>query len=202
MNTLAEDLLLVAIDPGNGLMRCRAHIAYGLMGAELTELAVAGRIERAADPIVVANSVDLATGDPDLDAALGALAGARRPLKVRRWVSRPRRSIVNSYLDRLIAAGVVRREGGALRPRWPLTDQGRATAVRARLDAALLNAGPVDAAEADLPCLADAIGLIDQLYRGREHRAARKRLREITRSHWVADPVHRAVVAAGVAAAG
>ncbi|HUD39546.1 MAG TPA: GPP34 family phosphoprotein [Streptosporangiaceae bacterium] len=199
MSSLTEDLLLAAIDPGNGVMRCRGHLQYGLMGAELVELAGAGRIGRAADPIEVVQPVDLATGDGDLDAVLGALARARRSVKVRRWVSRPRRKIVDGYLDRLIAAGAVRRAGGVLRPRWPVTDQGRGAAVRARLDAAVLGAGPIDAAQADLPCLAAAIGLVDQLYRGRDNRAARQRLLEITKTHWVAEPVRRAIAAAEAA---
>jgi hypothetical protein len=99
MDSLGEDLLLVALHPGSGVMRCRGHLPYGLMGAELVELAVAGRIE------------------PD-------------------------------------------------------------------------------------DCLADAIGLTDQLYRGREYRGARKRLREITKSHWAAEPVRRAVAAADAASSG
>jgi hypothetical protein len=44
--------------------------------------------------------------------------------------------------------------------------------------------------------LADAIGLVAVLYRGRQFRDARKRIREITKSHWAAEPVRRAATAA------
>ncbi len=45
MNTLAEDLLLVSIDPRNGVLRCLNEIAFGLAGAELVMLAAAGRVQ-------------------------------------------------------------------------------------------------------------------------------------------------------------
>jgi|ERR1700683_1636354 hypothetical protein len=203
MNSLGEDLLLVAIDPRNGVLRCRSHMHFGLMGAELVMLAAEGRVKvdddgklRAVEPSAQP------TGDPELDAALGKLAAAGRPPKVRGYVSRPRRNLTNAYLDRLIAAGTVQRHGGAFRPRWPVIDQARAAAVRSQLDAIVLGEGPVSEQQAAYAGLADAIGLPGLIYRGKENREARKRLREITKSHWVAEPVRRASDAADAASAG
>src|SRR5580658_2440510 len=158
MESLGDDLLLVAIDPSSGVLRCRGHLQYGLAGAELITLAADGRIEVGPDGRVrVVEPVTLATGDRELDAALGKMAGSRRALKVVGWLSRSRAKLVNSYLDRLIAAGTIRRTGGALRPRWPVLDAARATEVRARLDAVALGSGPVDETQAAYAGLADAI---------------------------------------------
>lgn len=43
--TLAEDLLLLAIDPNLHLVREHQQVVYGLMAADLAELAVARRVE-------------------------------------------------------------------------------------------------------------------------------------------------------------
>jgi Golgi phosphoprotein 3 (GPP34) len=201
MGSLGEDLLLVAIDPSNGVLRCRGDIQYGLMGAELVELAAAGLVELAADRISVVQPVPV-TADSALAAAVSSLAAARRPPRVRAWVGKPRRGIANSYLTRLIDAGTVRRQGGVLRPRWPVTDAARAATVRARLDTLVLGTDQADAGELTFAALADAIGLVALLYRGRDHRQARKRLRDITKGHWAAEPVRRAVAAAEAAATG
>ncbi len=198
MDSTAEDLLLVAIDPNNGVMHCRNELQYGLMGAELVMLAGAGQIKVTDGRISLVEPV-ANTGDVDLDAALGQLAAAKQPPKLRRWVSKPRRKIVNSYLDRLIAAGAIQRTGGALRPRWPVLDPVRAAAVRERLDAIALGTGEVDEVQAAYAGLADAVGLATLLYRGRDNRPVRSRLRDITKSHWAAEPVRRAAAASEAA---
>src|ERR1700722_1019846 len=118
MNSLAEDLVLVAIDPANGVLHCRDHLPYGLMGAELVMLVGAGLVEVTDDRVRLLQPAGPSAGDGDLDAALSKLAAAKKPPKARRWVSRPRPKIVNAYLDRLIAANAIQRTGGALRPRW------------------------------------------------------------------------------------
>jgi hypothetical protein len=203
MNSLGEDLLLVAIDPRKGVVRCRGHMNFGLMGAELVMLAAAGRVEVDADGRLRATGpAAQPTEDPELDTALAKLAEAGRPPKVRGYVSRPRRNLTSTYLDRLIAAGAIQRQGGAFRPRWPVTDQARAAAVRSQLDAIVFGGGPVSEPQAAYAGLADAIGLSWLFYRGKANREVRKRLREVTKSHWVAEPVRRASDAADAASAG
>jgi Golgi phosphoprotein 3 (GPP34) len=201
MDSLGEDLLLVAIDPRNGVLRCREHLGYGLMGAELIMLAAAGRIAVTDGRVRVVEPVTATTGDRNLDATLSRIAGSRRVLKVQAWVSKPGRKLTNSYLDRLIAAGTIQRQGGLLRPRWPVTDVSKASWARSRLDDIAHGAGPVDEEQAVYAGLADAVGLASLFYRGRENRPVRQRLREITKSHWATEAVRRAVAAAEAAAA-
>ncbi|MGI8452052.1 MAG: GOLPH3/VPS74 family protein [Streptosporangiaceae bacterium] len=85
--TLGEDLVLLSIRPGNGLIATRQRIGYGLRGSELVRLAASGRIAITNDRIVVLD--DRPTGDERLDAALVSLVRARRPEQPKSWVSRP-----------------------------------------------------------------------------------------------------------------
>jgi len=201
METLGEDLLLLAIDPGNGALRHRGRLRFGLMGAELAALAAAGRIDISNGRIVVTDGTGVATGDEDLDAALAALATARRPPRPSNWVSHARRNITERYLARLAAAGSVQRQKGALVTRWPIVDGSRPSAARAKVDAVALGAGHFDAAEAALAGLISAIGLSSQLYPGWGNRAVRRRLREIASQQWAAEAVRRAIAAAESASA-
>jgi len=201
METLGEDLLLLAIDPGNGALRHRSRLRFGLMGAELAALAAAGRIDISNGKIVVTDGTGLTTGDQDLDAALAALATARRPPRPSNWVSHARRSITESYLQRLAAAGSVQRQKGALVTKWPIVDGSRPSAARAKVDAVALGSSQFDAAEAALAGLVSAIGLSSQLYPGWGNRAVRRRLREIATQQWPAEAVRRAIAAAESASA-
>jgi len=134
---------------------------------------------------VVRNSA--ATGDPRLDAALASLTGSGRPPKAERWVSRPRRGILDSYLERLVAAGCLRREGTVL-TRWRIVDAGRVADARARLDAIAMSAGQIDLTQTALGGLAYAIGLLNVLYSGWGNRAVRRRFREIADGRWTEPP--------------
>lgn len=198
MGALGEDLLLVAIDPANGVLRCRGHLQFGLMGAELVMLADSGHIVIEGDRITVTRSSG--SGDAELDSALAALAAARKPPRVRGWVGRPRRRIASVYLDRLIASGAIGAQQGKLRPRWPVLDQAKATAARSSVDAVALGTGQVDKTQTALAALAEAIGLARLLYPGADGRAARQRLRELAKAHWAADPVRRAVASSDASA--
>jgi hypothetical protein len=201
METLGEELLLLAIDPGNGALRHRSRLRYGLMGAELAALAAAGRIGISNGRIVATGAIGASTGNQDLDAALVALVAARRPPRPSTWVSHARKNITESYLERLAAAGAVQRQKGALVTKWPIVDGSRPSAARAKVDAVALGSGQFDAAEAALAGLVSAIGLSTQLYPGWGNRAVRRRLREIAAQQWPADAVRRAIAAAESASA-
>ncbi|HET9897336.1 MAG TPA: GPP34 family phosphoprotein [Streptosporangiaceae bacterium] len=189
MESLGEDLLLVALDPASGVLHGRGKLPYGLMGAELVMLVSAGLVS-VADGRVVEVAPGRATGDLDLDAALGRIALRPEPPGVRNWVASPRANITRSYLARLVAAGAIgEREGSILRPRWPVHDLARAGSVRARLDAVALGTGDADAAQVTFAGLADAIGLGWTYYQG-------WRLREITSNDWAASAVRDAIQAA------
>lgn len=181
MEKLGDDLVLLSVSPGSGRIMTTQKIGYGLMGAELVRLAAIGRVDIEAGRVVVRNATP--TGDPGLDGALASLAGLGRPPKAERWVSRPRRKILDSYLEHLMAAGSVRKEGSVF-TRWRIADAARVTDARARLDAIAISASRVSLAQAAFGGLAHAIGLDNMLYPGWGNRGIRRRFREIADGQW------------------
>jgi hypothetical protein len=196
---LSSDLLLLAIDPRSGRIRAHGLLAFGLMAAELIELAALGRVRVEDDRIVLTDSPEPATGDDDLDAALASIGSTRRPPKPATWVGRPRRHIIDSYLARMSAAGIVGRSPG-IRARWQILDLAGAATTRSRLDTIASGSGPVNSSQAALGGLCHAIELDRVLYPGLGNRQLRKRLRLIAKGDWAAAPAGDAAERAGLAA--
>jgi len=69
--TIPEELLLLALDPATGTTAQPQSLDLGLAGAQLVELALAGRIAPDGDRIAVV--MPRPTGDPTLDSALELL---------------------------------------------------------------------------------------------------------------------------------
>jgi Golgi phosphoprotein 3 (GPP34) len=203
LDQLGEDLTLLSVKPDTGRIGTSQRIAFGLMGSELVRLAARGRIDIAADRVIVRDNAP--TADAELDAALDSLARARRAPRAKAWVGHPRRGICDAYLARLAADGVLRAErarslGFIPVTRWRIADAGRLAATRTRLDAIARSAGQVDSVQAAFGGLAHAIGLGTMLYPGWSHRDVRKRLEQIAKGQWSAAAVSAASSAAADAA--
>jgi hypothetical protein len=183
---LGEDLLLLALDAGRGRLERIFAIGYGLMGAELVQLAACGRIDIVDDQIVVTSAAP--TGDGELDAALARIGEQAFPPWADEWVQRVRPRITGHYLERLMAAGVVGEQTRFGVARWPITGPARLAEARQRLDLIACSAGPVDLSQAAYAGLACAIGLDRVLYPGRGRRAERDRLREFATGRWATSP--------------
>lgn len=200
LDSLGEDLVLLSVSPADGRVTTAQQLGFGLMGSELVRLAAAGRLTITAGRITVTDPSPCQ--DPALDAALASLAGARREVRAKSWVSHPRHRIAGTYLERLAAAGVLQAErrtrlGIFSVTRWRVVDAGRQAEAKARLDAIALSAGPVTTAQAALAGLAHATGLGTVLYRGRDGRPARTRLERIAKGDEVAMAVPGAGSASG-----
>lgn len=184
MDTLSDDLLLLAIDPNRSRVRAVHLVRYGLMGAELIRLVASELVLIKDGRLVVAESAS-ATGDLQLDTALASIAGASKPPKPKSWASKPRRGIVTGYLTKLANAGKIQRSAGA-RARWQVADTDGLATARARLDAIAGGTGQVDLEQAAYGGLVHAVQLDRLLYRGWDNRAVRKRLKEIAQGKWTA----------------
>ena len=128
MDTLGEDLMLLAIQPDQGTIAARQRLPYGLRGSELVRLAASGRVEITSGRIVVLDASP--AGDDRLDEALASLARARRPPQAKAWDGRPGSGVCDAYLARLAAAGAIREERGrafGFVPvvRWKIADTAR-----------------------------------------------------------------------------
>jgi len=185
METLGEDLILLAVRP-NGNLGAAATLRFGLSGSELVRLAAARRVDVVQGRIAVLDATP--TGDPLLDAALATMTGSgRHQPTAKAWVQRTRRGLVESYLDRMAGAGVIRAERGTVlgmfpRTRWTVVDTTRLVQARARLDAVASGSGAADAEQAALAGLAQAIGLVPLIYPGGVGATARKNLKRAATS--------------------
>ncbi|GLW51152.1 hypothetical protein Stsp02_68130 [Streptomyces sp. NBRC 14336] len=203
--TLPEELLLLALDPATGTTAQPQSLDLGLAGAQLVELALAGRIAPDGDRIAVV--VPRPTGDPTLDCALELLRRRGAPVRAVHWIGGPRLGLRQTYLSHLERCGMVAAVPGQMcgvlpTTRYQATDTAISREIRARLDNAIRTGVPPDPRTAALAALAHAVGLGKHLYPGNEGRSSRSRLRDLIRHDPMGGLVAHAVmdVQNGVAA--
>jgi len=190
MPTLPEDLVILAVGakprggPNNGKLPWR--FCYGMRGAVLVALTLAGRVEVADGRIFVRDPAPL--GDPNLDAALtwSALTGlaGSRGVPVGEWMQDIPAGFVTAYFDRLEAAGVLRSETVwllfiAKRRGYRLMDPSYFENLRAALAIAVTRAGPAEPGMAALAGLVHAGAIAHLVYPGDQNAPLRARLAEL-----------------------
>ncbi|MFI6562777.1 GPP34 family phosphoprotein [Streptomyces sp. NPDC050534] len=203
--TIPEELLLLALDPTTGTTAQPQSLDLGLAGAQLVELALAGRIAPDGDRIAVV--APRPTGDPTLDCALELLRRRGAPVRAVNWIGGPRLGLRQTYLSHLERCGMVHAVAGQMcgvlpTTRYQATDTEISREIRARLDSAIRTGVPPDPRTAALAALAHAVGLGKHLYPGNEGRSSRSRLRDLIRHDPMGGLVAHAVmdVQNGVAA--
>ena len=206
MLTCEELFLLLTKDSGKPESRM-AHSSYGLTGALLTDLLLAGRIsltEERSPRIYIVSSEP--TGHPVLDRALEILPakdGKRFSSLVCWGKLNPTRHIAES----LAAAGVVRIHTGglfgSLHPSYPTLDPVPERQLRARIDAALRGVQPPTASDVALLSILQALGVaptvLPQQETGLSRGELKRRIKEIAGENPVGRAVQRAVEAVTMA---
>jgi hypothetical protein len=203
--TLGGDLLLLAVDGERHTVVSADRIDFALMGTDLVELAIAGRVTVVRHRIQVVSAAPV--GDPLLDAALASIAGARRPPRATDWVRHVRRGIREDYLERLAREGAVRlderRVLGFVRVREVyLVDAERQHGLRERVDRIAASDGPFDHHDRALAGLVNAADLHRHLYPGWSNRGLRKRLERAGRGDAAARAAGQAADSAHASASG
>ncbi|MEU0765235.1 GPP34 family phosphoprotein, partial [Streptomyces microflavus] len=169
--TLADELVLLAYDDTGVNRLGRPHLDYGLSGAVLLELALAGRVEVADDRLAVTDPTPV--GRPVLDDALARVAADGKRRRPKDWISRLAKGLPDRVLSGLVDTGVLRRDSDRVllvfpRTRYPSptgAEPTAETAARQRMLDALLADGPVEARTAALLGLTRAVGLDRKLFR-------------------------------------
>ncbi|MFD7919228.1 GPP34 family phosphoprotein [Streptomyces sp. NPDC059740] len=200
--TLAEDLLLLGLDPDRSRRLVQArHLSWGVAGAALAELALRGAVEERGGRVVVVNP--LPVGQPLLDAALAELSvgkkGGDRP---KAWVRGHAEWLENLALDGLVGRGVVDVEERRVLGVFPSTRlHVQDPAAHAAVLAAFHSGSRPGAGRraAVLAALASAVELPRRL--GVPWRT-RRELAGLARTQWPALAVHRLVAADNASAAG
>ncbi|GAA1030245.1 hypothetical protein GCM10009557_21540 [Virgisporangium ochraceum] len=203
---LADELLLLAYSDEGDAQLGASSLNFGLSGAVLLELALAGRFDvDGDDKIVVTDATP--TGDPVLDETLSTVANDKKTRTPRDWLSRlPGDKLHQRLLDDLVAAGVLTREQDKVlwvfpRTRYPSAhgvQPPQETDARARLNAALDGPDPVDPRTSALAALVQAAGLSGKVFDGRKGRDVKRRIQEMSEAsvasgQWASEGVRKAI---------
>lgn len=209
METLAEELLLLALDDEKGSVSWQHTIAlpYGLGGALLMDLVLRERIDSVDTQIVLIDASP--TGDESLDRALDTIRGASKPHDAKHWVTKlGRQADLKEHLARrLVARGILHEEEQTFlwvvrSPRFPTGNPGPEASLRGRIRAVVLTGATPDPHTLLLCSLINACNLTGSVFSPAERTSARKRITELVAGDQFGQAVGKAVadVAAAVAA--
>ncbi|MFI5908092.1 GPP34 family phosphoprotein [Dactylosporangium sp. NPDC051541] len=192
---LADDFLLLALADDGTNRAGEVQLHYGLAGAVLLDLVLAGRIDLDGERIAVRDATP--TGDPIADDALDRIAAADQPRTPDEWLRPLTDGLRDRVIERQVEAGVLRRQDDRVlwvfpRTRYPSatgTEPAAETEVRRELAAAVDGAGAVPARAAALLGLVQATGLVGEVLPGRPGPQLHARLAEIADGNWAAAAV-------------
>ncbi|GAA0808480.1 GOLPH3/VPS74 family protein [Spirilliplanes yamanashiensis] len=200
MVTLLDELVLLAYDDDGERRLGSTELEYGLGGALLLELALAGRVDVDGNRVVVVDASPV--GEPLIDAALARVAAEQKPRKPGHWVDKLRRGARDAVLERLVAQGTLdRAEQKVLwvfpRTQYPVpggVEPPAETDARQRMRAAVTSTGDVaDPRTAALCSLVAAVGFDRKVFADLPRGDVKRRLKEIGRGAWAATAVKRAI---------
>ncbi len=205
--TFTEEIVLLALDDQSGaaLHLPVTALSYGLAGAVLADLAVAGKIDTDAARLTILDPSP--TGDPLLDPWLALIAAENKVHSVAYWLSvlSDRRAEIESpALDRLLARGILRRQDKKILwviglRRYPTIDGHERTEVRTRLGQLILGEDLPDPRDAMLISLLRGCHLTDHIFDGPEFTTREPRLATLAKMDLVGREVATATSAAIIA---
>jgi NAD(P)-dependent dehydrogenase (short-subunit alcohol dehydrogenase family) len=200
METLAEDLLLLALDDDRGSVSWQRAdaVKYGLGGALLMELALQQRIDIVEKRITLSDRPP--TGDELLDAALESIRAEKKPRDAKHWVVKlgDRKGLREDLARRLVARGILREQEHTFlwvfhEQRFPTSDPGPEAVVRGRLRDVVLAGEEPDTRTLLLLSLVNGCGLADSLFAKDERKQARRRVKELVEGEQFGKAVSGAV---------
>lgn len=195
--TLAEELTLLAYDDDTGKSKADVFFEYGLGGALLAELAVLEKVTLSGKKVSVVDATP--TGDPQLDAALAAIADSP-PRSPKRWVERLRKGTKPAMLQRLVDRGLLRRHEGKVLLVFPMTtyptrDGRPEQEIRQRLRDALVAGNVPELRTVTLALLVGACDLGKVVFPDLPKKEVKRKLNELTAGDWAAKATKEAIEA-------
>lgn len=205
--TFTEEIVLLALDDKTGapLALPVTALAYGLAGAVLADLAVAGKIDTDESKLVVLDATP--TDDPILDPWLALIAADKTAHPVAHWLSvlaDRKDEVEQPALDRLISRGILQRQDKKILwviglRRYPTIDGHERMEVRTRLGQLILGDDLPDPRDAILISLLRGCHLTDKIFSGPEFAARDQRLATLAKMDLVGREVAEATTEAIIA---
>ncbi|MBB4688731.1 GOLPH3/VPS74 family protein [Amycolatopsis jiangsuensis] len=194
--TIAEEVVLIALDDEKGAGASRLGVDYAVAGACLVDLVLAQRITVGDDDVITVVQ-PTPTGTPHLDRTLEAITRGKNT-KVAKALRRTRRSASRAAIAALVERGVLHQERARVlgvfpTHRYPQREGAAEAEVRARLAETVVKGQPADDRTAAL------IGL---LYSGKLWRKAvpegergqvKAQMREISEGQNISPAVRQAI---------
>jgi golgi phosphoprotein 3 len=203
---LHEELLLLALRDREGTLDWKAGwMAYGLGGALLTELVLAGRVRLVAEKkktyVEVVDSTSL--GNTEIDEALAKIAARKKRDYAVNWIARLAglKKLWHRTALGLCRQGILRADEKQLllvfrRKVYPEVDPRPEKALVERIRKAVTaDSGSPDARTAALVGLANAANMLPLLFDRKTLKARKARLKQITEEQKISGVVGQAVAA-------
>ncbi|MEU5691007.1 GPP34 family phosphoprotein [Actinosynnema sp. NPDC020468] len=196
--TLADELALLAYDDDGTRKLGQPNFGFGLAGAVLVELTLAGRIDVVDKHVTVTNPAP--TGNPVLDLALTRI-GDDKPRRPKAWVDKLSKGLPDQVLTGLVDAGVLRREEDRVlllfpRTRYPAPDgvqPPQETDARERLTRAVTGDDPVDERTAALASLVRSVQYDRKVFKDLPRAEVKARLKKISEGDWASEATRKAI---------
>ena len=198
MLTITEEFLLLSHDEQSGRMLYATQpiTQIALIGATLMDLALADRIDTDLQKLMLVDGAPL--GEPALDHILARIVeeeGAERRKEerqehaIRDWIDHlmPEADRVRELaLKRLIERGILREEEGRFlwvfpTRRYPMIDDREQTEVKLRIAQLLMSDDIPEARDIAILNLADACGLLHEVFSSHELSRLEERIEQLTR---------------------
>lgn len=202
MLTIAEEFLLLSHDEQSGRMLYASQpiTQIALVGAVLMDLAMHDRIDNDLEKLMLVDATPL--GEPALDHVLARIAEEKdQERSVRDWIDRlaPEAETIRELsLKRLIERGILREEEGRFlwvfsTRRYPLIDNKEQTEVKLRIAQILMTDDIPDARDVAILNLADACGLLHEVFSSHELSRLEERIEQLTRLDLIGQAVNATI---------
>ena len=204
---LPEKLLLLGLndEKGSVIFSSSTALPYGLAGAILLELLFQKRLHLIDDKISVIDRKPI--DNALLDETLALIAASEKPRKAKYWVNKIHskiKKIQDRLAEGLVEKDILQKEEKKflwLIPyrRYPEQNAAAELAIRDKIRGAVLDNRDVDERLLSLISLMHTCQLSNEVFDKSERKAAKKRIREISKSELVSKAVSDAVEAANAA---
>ena len=209
MNTIAEELLLLALNNKKGtiLMSASSALVYGIAGGLLVELTLMNRLMLQNKKIIVNDESPVE--DELLQQVFQVIKNDPKSRSVKYWVNRLNSRIggrlKNKLFDRLANKGIVEKEPHHFLwviqyYHYPLIDYNLKDAIQKRIrEEIIYKTGDPEQRTAVLGSLIYACNLLNTVFPSDERRTAKKRLKQIAKNEVYGKVVSESVQALQVA---